>query len=147
MNSDPVISGIILSDLVIREWATGKLSLIGCFNLYNVPGFPFQVPPFFVTVMITNIKGKFEKPKTVTVRFEDPSNACVLANMSSQMNAPSDYNFTGVEVLELPFPLFSFFISHAGNYSIDVIIDGEKVGSRKIAVMSTTAQHPPNQKQ
>jgi hypothetical protein len=132
---------------VIREWATGKLSLIGCFNLYNVPGFPFPVPPFFTTVLITNIRGKLEKPKTVTVRFEDTTNACVLANMSAQMAAPPDFNFTGIEIVEMPFPMSPFYISHAGNYNIDVLIDGEKVGTRKIMVMSTTAPHPPNQKQ
>jgi hypothetical protein len=146
MNSDPVISGIVLSDSVIREWGTGKLSLIGCFNMYNVLGFPFAVPPLYATVMITNLKGKFDKAKNVTLRFEDPTNACVLANMSAQMNAHADYTFTGVEVLEVVFPMSPFIIPHQGTYSIDILIDGEKVGTRSIAVMSATTLNPPNQK-
>jgi len=146
MSSDPVILGIILSDSVIREWGTGKLSLIGCFNAYNVPGFPFQVPPFVTTIILTNFKGKLTKPKNVTARIEDPTNSIVLANISGQINAPPEYDFTGAEVLEMAFPMMPFPIYHAGPYSVDVLIDGEKVGSRNIMVVSTTAQSLPPQK-
>jgi hypothetical protein len=146
MSSDPVILGIILSDTVIREWGTGKLSLIGCFNLYNLPSCPFQVPPLFATVMITNFKGRFAKPKTVTVRVEDPNDSCVLANISGQVNAAPDHDFTGSEVIEMVFPIFPFVIPHAGVYAIDVLIDREKVGSRNIIVNTTTAQNLPPQK-
>src|ERR1039457_5395013 len=128
MSSDPVILSVMLSDSVIREAGTNKLSLMGCFNAYNVPGFPFQVPQFFITIALTNFKGKLTKPKNITARIEDTTNSLVLANLSGQINAPPDYDFTGAEVMEMPFPILPFLIFHGGRYLVDVLVDGEKIG-------------------
>lgn len=125
---------------------TNKLSLIGCFGMCNVPGFPFILPPFFVTVGITNLKGRLTKPKNVTVRIEDTTNSIVMANMSGQINAPPEYEFNGAEIVEMPFPILPFQIFHAGRYSVDVLIDGDKTGRRDLTVSAITAQMlPPHQ--
>ena len=93
--------------------------------------------------MVTNFKGKIVKPKTVTVRIEDPSTACVVSNISGLINANQEYDFTGIEVVEVAFPIYPFLISHAGHYLIDVLIDREKIGSRNVAVSSATVQGLP----
>jgi len=41
---------IIICDRVIREEGTGKLSLIGCFEGFIGPTFPFLSVPFFAVV-------------------------------------------------------------------------------------------------
>jgi hypothetical protein len=116
--------------------------------MYTVAAFPFIVPPFFITVSLTNFMGKMTKPKNVTVRIEDPTNSIILANLSGQVNAAADYDFTGSEVVEMPFPMMPFPILHAGRYLIDVLVDGEKLNHRDLMVYSMTAAQmlPPPQK-
>jgi hypothetical protein len=61
MNTDPVAVSIVLSDSVICEHGTGKNSLIGCFNNFNVPQFPFPTPVFYITAAVTNLSPALKK--------------------------------------------------------------------------------------
>lgn len=148
MNADPVVVAIVFSDLVIREQGTGKCSLIGCFNQWNIQYFPFALPTFYATVMLTNFRGKFNKPLNITVRIEDPQNGHVLHSMSGNVNAPPEFDFTGHEVVDIPFPVASFSIPKSGVYSAVILANNEKIGSRTISVNAITANtQPPQQLQ
>lgn len=135
--------GIILSDHLIREAGTGKLSLIGCFNLYNLSQFPAQVPPFFITALLTNLRGKFQK-LSVTVRIEDPATGHVLVSSSATMELKEDANpLSDNDVVELPFPIRPIILPKAGMYSIVVLVDNEKIGHRPLKVNSITSSQTP----
>ena len=113
MNFEPALSqGIIFSDSVIREHGTGKHSFIGTFQNFNLPRFPFQVPPFYVTAFLTNIAGQGEL--NVTARIENPANGTVLA--STDIKAGFQRTPDRNEINEIPVPIFNLAFTEAGLY-------------------------------
>ena len=143
MKDEIVLMHIMLSDSAIREAGTGKVSFIGSFHQYQSAAFPFVVPPFFVTPMITNIRGQVEKPIVVAVRVEDPRTGQVLANTVGNIGVMPQFTFTGTEVIEVPFPIQPIAFQSPGNYTVIVMVDGEKIGSRNLPVNSITAMPQP----
>src|SRR5260370_35606007 len=78
MEPEPALSPlIVLSDLVIIEQGTGKISLIGGFDRFTVPQVPFRTARFFATVGITNLRGAFTE-FNVTVRIGLPESGHVI---------------------------------------------------------------------
>ena len=138
MQSDPACAAIMLSDTVIREQGTGKLSLIGCFTALNAPKFPFATPPFFVTPFITNLRGKIEDLH-ITVRIED-AHSFVLSNVAGHVSLRKDAPpVPDVAVLEIPFPVAPFMVQTAGNYLVKVLLNNEQIGVKPLIVRSVTA--------
>jgi hypothetical protein len=133
MNLEPVLTGLIFSDLVIREQGTKKFSLIGCFNNYSSNTFPFIVPGFFATALISNIKGNHES-LNVTLRVEAPESGHVLTSTSATVRLIMGVTFSGDEVLDLPFPLRQFVVQEPGVYQILVLVNNEKIGSRPLGI-------------
>jgi hypothetical protein len=143
MKDEIVLMGIMLSDSAIREMGTGKVSYIGSFHQYQSPAFPLAVPPFVVTPILTNIRGKIEKPIAIGVRIEDPKTGLILANTVGNLAVQPEYTFVGSEVLDVSFPIPPLVFQSAGIYTVIVMVDGEKIGSRPLPVNSITAPLPP----
>src|SRR5437667_157611 len=101
MDVEPKLVGIVFSDYVIREHGTGKLTLVGCFSVYNARQFPFTSPRFFVTTSFTNLHGHIDALR-VTARIEDPQSSLVLGNTSGEMKFPVEFQHKRNAVLELP---------------------------------------------
>jgi len=95
--------------------------------------------------LITNVRGKVEKPIVIAVRIEDPRTGQVLANTVGNLAILPDYVFNGTEVMDVPFPISGLFFQSAGNYSIIVLVDGEKIGQRVLPVRSITSMPQPPQ--
>ena len=133
---EPVlVYSIILSDLVIREQGTNKISLIGVFNQFNANKFPFSTPPFFITASITNITGKIDGVISVTALVEDPNSGHVLSSTPGRLqfskeSPPIPNNM----IFEIPFPVVSFSIPKAGLYSIKILFNNEELGKRSLMV-------------
>jgi len=123
--------GIMLSDSVIREHGTGKLSLIGCFTTYNLPMLPFVAPPFVVTVLMTNLEGRLQG-FPVTVRIEAPGSGYVLANSMAQLNTEVEVPRT--EIFEVPIPLGPINYTEPGVYKVKVLAGNEDMGERDLTV-------------
>src|SRR5436190_24392111 len=51
-----LVAGIIFSDLVIREAGSNKISLIGCFQRFQFPQFPFSTGQWFATEGVIGIR-------------------------------------------------------------------------------------------
>jgi hypothetical protein len=144
MNIDPVCVSIVLSDSVICEQGTGKNSMIGSFNNFNIPRFPFPTPLFFITVAITNLvptNTKFD----VTARIEDPSNGMVLRSVGSHIELNEPIVLTKETVLEVPMPVMPFLIPKPGIYEIIVLVNNAQAGKRLITVNPITAPANPSQ--
>jgi hypothetical protein len=144
MNSDPVAVSIVLSDSVICEQGTGKNSLIGCFNNFNFPQFPFPTPVFFITAAITNILPECKK-FDVTARIEDPKNGMVLRSVGAHIELGEPILATKETVMEFPLPVMPFLIPQPGNYEIIVLINNVQAGKRLLSVLSLTAPIKPPQ--
>src|SRR4051812_27796774 len=79
-----LIPNINFSDGVIREQGTGKLTLIGTFQHFNVDKFPFQPPPFCVTIVLANLRGRLQGFK-VAIRLQEKSSGYVVASSSGEI--------------------------------------------------------------
>lgn len=140
-DSEPVVLGIILSDLVIQEQGTGKISLIGCFNNYNSNRFPF-VSGFFVTVILTNLKGKIDQIQ-VTIRIENQKTGFVLTNVAGGGKVKEGVVLTGNECIECPLPVPQCVFQTPDVYSVVVLVNGDKIGSRPFLVGQINPSIPP----
>lgn len=128
-------SYIIFSNLVIKEQGSNKLSLIGTFQHFIVEKYPFRTPHFFVTVTLTNLRGKLENEK-VTVRVEQQGTGFVLCSLTADLNSSRDVTRdTGIEV---PFPIPHMLVPAAGLYDVVVLLNNNVVGQRPIAFLTRT---------
>ena len=139
---EPVlVNSIILSDLVIREQGTNKISLIGCFNQFNANKFPFNTPPFFVTAAITNITGKVEGAMSVTAIVEEPKSGHVLSSTPGRLQFSKDSPpIPNSMIFEIPFPVVPFTIPKAGNYAVKVLFNNQELGKRPLTVNQLKAR-------
>jgi hypothetical protein len=141
MEIEPTLTpNVNFSDGVIREHGSGKLTLIGTFHVFNVPKFPFQPPPFFVTVSLSNFRGKLDHFK-IAIRIEEKSSGYVVASAGGEIATQSEIKQT--ETVQIPFQLTGIFPS-AGLYSVIVLAQGEPIGSRDLIVnpITTATQIP-----
>lgn len=135
--AEPVaIQAILLSDLVIREAHSNKLSLIGVFNHWNSAGFPFTTAPFWVTVFITNF-GPNTSEANITIRFEEPDSGHVIASAKGYVK----FKEGAVQkdtMVELPFRINALGLRQQGTYRIVLLANDEKIGERKFSAYPLT---------
>jgi hypothetical protein len=127
---------IILSDSVIREHGTGKLSMIGSFSVYNFPTLPFVAPPFVVTVLLTNLEGRLER-FPITVRVEGAQTGHVLA--SSVAEITTEQAVPRTEIFEVPIAIPPINYPATGVYKVKVLAQNEHLGDRDLTVRTLAA--------
>jgi len=140
-----LIPGIILSDLIIKEAGTNKPSLIGCFQAFNFPQFPTRIGRFFVSVTITNLRGR-PNALNATCRLEVAGTGHVVSSVSVQIQfAPENPSLDPRVGIDISFPFINVGFPSAGTYTFIILIDNEEVGRRNIEVsaITTAAGHPP----
>ena len=131
MEIEPTIPpSVIFSDGVIREERTGKLTLVGTFHHFNPPTFPFRPPPFFITVSLSNFRGKLDRFK-IAIRVEDKSSGYVVFSAAGEIStsnvlSPSD-------TVQIPFQVMAEF-PRVGLYAVVVLEGSEPIGSRDLIV-------------
>jgi hypothetical protein len=130
---EPVCVSITLSDLVIREQGTGKLSLIGTFTHFNADEFPFSAPPFCITSLITNV-GAAAFPLNVEVRIEDSDGGEALSGAGGQVGLRTNASHQPDDVVELPIQIAGCPFPRPGSFRITVWVDDEQIGFRIIKV-------------
>ena len=128
-DSDPVvIHAVLMSDHVIREAGTNKLTLVGIFSVWNCPGFPFITPPFWITVFMTNFRSG-TKATDIVVRLEQKQTGMVLGNAAAHVEFAAGH-VTPEAMLEIPFRLNAVLIPQPGAYRIVVLSNDEKIAER-----------------
>jgi hypothetical protein len=134
-----------MSDYVVREAGTNKLTLAGIFSVLNCPGFPFGTPPFWITVFLTNFRGGV-KETNVVVRIEQKQTGMVLGNAAARVQF-AEGKITPDMMVEIPFRLNSIFVPQPGNYRVVVLVNDDKVAERPFIVnaLSAPAIMPPPQ--
>lgn len=142
---EPVLMpGINLSDLVIKEAGSNKVSLIGCFQAFNFPQFPARIGRFFVSITVTNLRGKPEE-LNVTCRLEVAGTGHVVSSVSGKVQfSPENPAFDPRMGIEISLPFMNVAFPSAGTYCFVVLVDNEEVGRRNVEVSSiTAAANPP----
>ena len=142
--SDPVCISIVLSDMVICERGTNKNTLIGCFHTLNAPGFPFPAPPFYITVVLTNLSSTTNE-FNVVVRIEDPTSGYPLVSTGGNMKFPAEFNITKEMAFEIPLAVPPFIVQKPGHYEVKILVNNSDAGKRLLTINPRTAGGPPEQ--
>lgn len=143
--SEPALMpGIVLSDLVIREAGSNKSSLIGCFQGFNFPQFPAGIGRFFVSVSVTNLRGKPDE-LNATCRLEVAGTGHVVSSTSVKIQfSPESPPLDPRMGFDVSFPFINVGFPAAGTYCFAVLVDNEEIGRRNVEVSSiTSASNPP----
>lgn len=147
--SEPtLLQFIVVSDLVIREHGTGKISLIGAFDQFNAPSFPFQAPPFFVTMGITNVHlsravGEAPKEINVNVRVEDRTSGHVFGNATGKVGVNEGTSLSRHATIMITLPLPAMTFTQPGPITIVVLVDNERLGDRTLLINALSAPTNP----
>lgn len=142
---EPSVPAVVLSDLVIREHGTGKLTLVGCFGMLNVPQLPFVARPFYVTAFISNLRPPLDA-LDVVANIIEPGTGRVLASSAGHVEFHSHgQGLSDAAVIEIPIPISPFNIPSAGTYHVRILINGNESGHRTLIVNPITAAAPPRQ--
>lgn len=141
---EPVLCpGIIFCDGIIREEGTGKLTLVGAFQFFHAPAFPFVIPGFAVLVMVDNLKPGIKELK-VTIRLESTDSGFVLGSSFAQITLAEGYDARGT--LDIPFRFQQIAFPHPGAFQVTVLVNNEQIGSKRLLVRSLTSQNPSESK-
>ena len=135
---------IIFSDLVVREHGTGKVSLIGTFEFFNAPSFPFQSPQFFVTVAVTNVQLSRDaleghKEININIRVEDPKSGHVFGNATAKVALVEGKTVDREAVITIPVPFPPMTFGEPGPVNVIVSVDNEKIADRRLRILPASA--------
>jgi hypothetical protein len=134
---------IVFSDSVLREQGTGKVSLIGTFEFFNAPSFPFQTPQFFATVGITNVqlfRGEGGPSEiNINLRVEHPRSGHVFGNATGKVGVMEGKTVEREAVLIVPIPLPPMTFPEPGPINVILSIDNERVAERRLRILPASA--------
>jgi hypothetical protein len=135
---------IVFSDSVLREQGTGKISLIGTFEFFNAPSFPFQSPQFFVTVGVTNVhlsRGAADGQTgvNVNVRVEDPKSGHVFGNATGKIEVVEGRTLERETAIAFPVPFPPMIFTEPGSVNVILNVDNEKLAERPLRIFAASA--------
>ena len=119
----PVVSVLLLCDLIIREEGTHKASLIGIVRSINARHFPANLGERWVYAMLTEGTGAL-------VRVHDLAVVSELAQLNVRM-------FDRSAVSELRFKLRAVYVERPGLYELQLLADDRLVGARSFDVIQS----------
>jgi len=121
----PVLLAINVCDTIIRDEHTKKVSLIGLFSAIHARTFPAVHPSMCVYIALTNGHGTCK----LDVRFNRASDNQIVADMQGEIEFEDP-----LKVIELNLELQSLTFEKPGEHNVEVLCDGQHIGSRKFFV-------------
>ncbi len=122
----PQCKAILLCDQVIVDAMTGKLSIIGIFEQFNVASYPARTVPFTAFLQMTDGVGDY----AITLEIRDLGNDTTLGRAAGPTihfpDRRAKVNFF-LPVPSLPMP-------HAGSYDFVVFADGQEIDRQQFNV-------------
>ncbi|MCX5914294.1 MAG: hypothetical protein NTV04_20460 [Deltaproteobacteria bacterium] len=117
-------NALLMADRVIKE-DNGKRGIIGSFNTFNFPAFPFTAPPFFVYANLEDFSGTEEFSVTIA---REGAELVVFS-------AGGEIHFQGENrEAELLIPTFGVTFPKEGSYNLILRVGNSQFGSRRIIV-------------
>jgi hypothetical protein len=125
---------MILADNVYADRTTGKKVIAGTYDTIWAEGFPATFTPVSrVFVSLTSIKA----PLHLALQFRNAKTQEILLDTKKSLEVNAESPFDTVEVvLELP----SLLLPAEGVYSLDLMSDGEMLGSIRIKAARRAAK-------
>lgn len=122
----PIVLSINICDTIIRDELTKKVSLIGLFNAIKASTFPSTHPSFHLYVALTNGHGKYK----TSMRIVSVDNNEVLINIDGDLDV-----LDPLQAVEINICLQGLRFKGPGKYSLQVLCNGELIGSRDFMVI------------
>jgi len=117
-------NALLMADRVIRE-DNSKRGIIGSFNTFNFPSFPFTAPPFFVYANLEDFTGNHEF--SVTIAREGAE--LVVFSAGGEIHFQDENREAEILV-----PAFGVTFPKEGAYNLILRIGHSQYGSRRIVV-------------
>jgi hypothetical protein len=92
-----------------------------------------MVPPFVVTVLMTNLKGPLQR-FPITIRVENRRTGHVLASASGEIAAPDQ--LTKTEIVDVPIQIPPINFTEPGIYKVVALAENSPLGDRDLTVSS-----------
>jgi hypothetical protein len=122
----PIVLSINICDNIIRDEATKKVSLIGLFSTIRANIFPCNHPQMHVYIALTNGHGKYKSE----IRFLDVERKPIVS-MVGEMNFQNP-----LQIVELNMCWQQLRFDKQGEYTVEVLFDGEIIQTRKFRVIA-----------
>ncbi len=130
----PKCKAILLCDQAIVEAGTGKISIIGIFNNWNVPHFPCVIRPFTASLDLTDGIGK----SAMSVDVHDLQEDKIIAQVRiAEVDFPERMAKINLMIPVPPLPL-----KHAGRYDFVVLADGQEIDRQQFQVAQVSGGSP-----
>ena len=124
---EPIVLSINLCDTIIRDETTKKVSLISLFSVIHSRVFPAKHQEMHVYVALTNGHGQYD----IDVRFVLLGSDDPIAGIQGQLDF-----LNPLQVAELNIKWRGVEFPTAGEYLVEVLCDGKKIGDRKFKVLN-----------
>lgn len=139
----PNCKAILLCDQVIVDSMSGKTSLIGLFDRFNLRKYPVRLPPFWAFLQLVDGIGRYELG--VEIRDLREGDA-TIARMRMPVEFPERTNRMNVQFAVGGLPL-----AHPGVYDFIVSADGKEIDRQRLEATqigeennASSEPNPPN---
>jgi hypothetical protein len=124
MKPPPKCKAILLCDQVIIDAMTGKASLVGLFDRFNLPTFPGTIPPFWAFLQLVDGIGRY----SLTIEVDDLRENAIFARLP-----PVVVEFPErVNRVNLPIRVGGLPLPHPGVYDFIVLADGQLIDRQRL---------------
>jgi hypothetical protein len=129
----PAFKALLICDHTIREFGTGKVSLIGIFHRIRAQSFPAQHPRLAVYVMVTDAQGEY----AVSLQLVRLRDLMTIGRGDARLRV-SDR----LEPAQWVFELAGLTFEEPGSYEFRVVANGQYLGSQPFRVELEKAPGP-----
>lgn len=119
----PQVLAMILCDQIIRDEASKKLTLVGCFDRIVAPEFPTSHGSLALYVALTDGEGTYEGEFRISLA------GVRRVLLSSKGQFTLDHP---LEIAEINFPIRRLQLPEPGEYEFQFLCDGERLIGRRI---------------
>jgi hypothetical protein len=131
----PRCKAILLCDQVIIDAATGKTTLVGIFDRFFAPKFPYAVGPFAAYLQLVSGIGRYE----MTIEIHDMHDNAAIARL-----APLSMQFLDrVHKATLIFKAAPLVLPHPGQYDFVVLAGGRQIDRQSFDATLPPKRIPP----
>ena len=130
----PSVMSVNICDMIIRDELTKKVSLIGLFNTIRANSFPFRHPQLHIHITLTNGHGSYQ----AEVRFTNAELGKPIAGMRGELVFKSP-----LQIVEMNLFWQRLNFEKPGDYIVEILCDGELIGTRKFIVAGPQQEPPP----
>lgn len=126
----PIVLTVMMCDAVHRDRDTGKWYLMGAFNRLSFREFPTTVPAIQVFLGLIEDNGIFDlRLRIVDVNEEDEP----IHELAGQLEGRDP-----LKLFDFPITLANVRFPEAGEYRLQVLVAGEVIAERKLAINQTS---------